>query len=449
MSSSSRLTLDRADGAVSAPPRLSERHFRLLIVGAFIGYFLLLVQLYDRIVAPRFAFGSFVLDPAPGGIVVPLGLVILASFLTPAYVRRVSDLFVWLSMLLLLVPAAVLAARQNSDIGALVMMFTGVAAVMLFRGLYERLQIIKSLPPLPPEDVSINWAVMVGISVLVLFLLIAQSGGRFSLPFADVYDLRFDFNEQLGFPLNYLLPFAGGPLSGLIVGAAMRRRNYLLVALAVVFGVLFFGFSTHKALLFYPPFALMGYFLMRVRLGGLAVLALLSVLSIATMAVSGGAEDILGSSFANRLIFIPAQIHYFFFREFADIGFQYWAESRLSLGLVRSNLPIDSVNYIGLLMTGNAAVGANTGWIANGYMNLGIIGILFYAALLGGILYYLDKISDRYGASFIAASFIIPVSNFVNSIDLLAGALTGGFLLLVGVFMLTVRPARARSNADG
>lgn len=69
--------------------------------------------------------------------------------------------------------------------------------------------------------------------------------------------------------------------------------------------------------------------------------------------------------------------------------------------------------------------------------------------MLGGILYYLDKISDRYGASFIAASFIIPVSNFVNSIDLLAGALTGGFLLLVGVFMLTVRPARARSNADG
>jgi hypothetical protein len=195
--------------------------------------------------------------------------------------------------------------------------------------------------------------------------------------------------------------------------------------------------------MFNPPFVFFGWLFIRHRYGGLLLIGFFAALSIATLVASGSLADLLGASFANRLVFIPAQIHYYFFREFHDIGFQYWAESRFGLGLSKSRLPIDSVNYIGLLMAGDAAIGANTGWLANGYMNAGLVGIGFYALILALTLHALDTLGRRYSQPLVAAAFLVPILNIINSIDLLAGFLTGGLLLLFLVFLFTVRPKGA------
>jgi hypothetical protein len=164
------------------------------------------------------------------------------------------------------------------------------------------------------------------------------------------------------------------------------------------------------------------------------------------LAAGTGLEDFFGSSFANRLVFIPAQIHYFFFREFAEIGPQFWAESRLSFGFAQSDLPLPSINYIGLMMTGSAVIGANTGWIANGYMNGWFFGIVLYAIIMAATLHVIDSLGERYGYGFIGAAFVIPIFNIINSIDLLAGYLTGGLLLLFIIAFLVIRSKNPKAR---
>jgi len=417
---------------------------RVLVALAMLALYFLFGALYDRVVVPIYSFGGFVARPIESDWL-ELLLVFIGGLLLPPTISRMSDLFVWLSMILLLVPAAVLASHEGAEPETMLTMFGGVALVKLLCLLFERLHVFGSWLQGPRGDYKVALGPLVAILLGVLVMLAAHVGGALSFSFENVYDIRFSFNASLTFPLNYLLPFAAGPLAGYITAAALEKRNVVVLAIVLICGVFFFGFSSHKALMFNPPFVFLGWLFIRQRHGGVILLGFFVALSVAALLVSGSLADLLGASFANRLIFIPAQIHYYFFREFHDIGFQYWAESRFSLGLSKSRLPIDSVNYIGLIMAGDPTIGANTGWIANGYMNAGWIGVVFYATILALMLHTLDVLGKRYSPSLVAAAFLVPVLNIINAVDLLVGLLTGGLLLLFIAFLMTVRPSGARA----
>lgn len=415
---------------------------RVVSIAAILALYQTLGILYDRVIVPHYSFGSFRLSPRPDNWV-EIATVLVAGLVLPTNTKRMSQVFAWLSTVFLLIPAAVLSAHQGSDRHAMFLMFGAVWLVMLLCRVLADADVFFGIDT-TPAVARIDTLKMLALLAAVLVLLGVHVGGRVSFSFADVYDYRQDFNDSLNFPLNYLMPFAAGPLAGLITAAALHKRQYATVAAVMVMGVLFFGFSSNKAMLFYPPFTMAIYISIMRDKGHLYLIGLFLFLTLATLfSIGTPLGDILGSSFANRLVFIPAQIHYFFFREFGSIGPQFWAESRLGFGLHRSDLPLPSVNYIGLMMTGDPEIGANTGWIANGYMNAYWLGIGFYASILAVTLHVIDRLGDRYGYAFVGAAFVIPIFNFVNSIDLFAGFLTGGLLLLFVIFVALVRPVAA------
>lgn len=412
---------------------------RAISVATMLILYALLGLLFDQVVAPRYAFGSFRISYRDDTWVEIL-TVIIAGLVLPVDPKRMSEIFAWLSTVFLLVPAAVLSAHQGSDRAAMFMMFGGVWLVMLFCRVLASSSLLLAMSA-ERAVARVNIGALLAFLFFVLLLLVIHVRGAFSLSMSSIYDFRQEFNESLTFPLNYLLPFAGGPLNGFIAAYLIYRKKYQLLIFPFMAGILFFGFSTHKAMLFYPFFASIIYMSITSRAGHLYLMGLFIVLTLITFRVVGTEwEDLLGSSFANRLVFIPAQIHYFFFREFGEIGPQYWAESRLTLGLIQSDLPLSSVNYIGLRMTGDAIIGANTGWIANGYMNGWLIGIVAYAFITALTLHVIDRLGDRYGYGFVGAAFVIPIFSVINSIDLLAGYLTGGLLLLFIVVFAMIQP---------
>lgn len=424
-------------GAYRPTPWLSGARF--VSVAAMLALYVVLGILYDRVVAPRYSFGGFEMNPRDDGWV-EIVTVLVAGLVLPTDTKRMTQVFAWLSTVFLLIPAAVLSGYQGSDRQAMFLMFGGVWLVMLLCRALADADFFFGIDT-APSAAHIDTSKMLALLAAVLILLGIQVGGQLSFSLADVYDYRQEFNESLGFPLNYLLPFAAGPLAGLITASALYKRQYITGAVVILAGLLFFGFSSHKAMLFYPPFAIAIYIAIAAHRGHLYLMGIFFLLALATLFSGGSAfEDLLGGSFANRLVFIPAQIHYFFFQEFGNIGPQYWAESRLGLGIYQSDLPVPSVNYVGLMMTGDIQIGANTGWIANGYMNGYVLGIAVYALILATTLHVIDRLGDRYGYPFVGAAFAIPVFSLVNSIDLLAGFLTGGLLLLFVIFFTLVRP---------
>lgn len=395
--------------------------------------------LFRDIVAPVYFFGGFVYDPS-SSFILPHMLLILGALFTKIRPQKMVDVFVLLSVIFILVPATALAYLQSSDEYFLLTMYFAVFFVNILAPMIEKCMPRKRASQNFGMKYHVNFYVIYFFTLSILIYLIVHVDGFFNLSFLNVYDYRLDFNESLEFPLNYLLPIAAGACSGFITAVALDQRRWIIAFSAAVIGILFFGFSSHKAFLFYPLFSAAGYFIIRMRYGGAFLISGIVFLGMLTIFSSGFIANILSSSFANRLIFIPAQIHFFFFDEFSYIGAQFWAESKFSLGLIKTNLPTPAVFYIGEKMTGLTDVGANTGWIANGYMNAGYFGIAFYAVLLSGIIAVIDWLGSIYGRAFVVSAFIIPIFSVINSIDLLAGLLTGGLMAVFVIFFAFLRP---------
>lgn len=397
-----------------------------IVVG--LALYFLLCALYREVVVPVYSFGGFELSgEARHAPVAPALLLIL--LIMPTSTRSMSDLFLLLSFYFLLMPAAVLCALQGSDTVVFIWMSAAVVAVMTLSRLLGRLALFGDRCATATSCERPGFWLPFSIMAMILAMLALHVNFAFRMSFSAVYDHRFDFNEGLGFPLNYLLPFAAGPLAAFLAALSASRREWSKALLVMLCGFLFYGLSTHKAFLFIPVFSIVVYFAISSRVGLFFILALVfGSASLAALAAGPGWADIFGGVFANRVVFIPAQIHFVFFDEFSKLGFLYWAESKISLGLVTSPLPMPSVHYIAEIMIGDSRIGANVGWLANGYMNLGLVGIFFYAVILGFFLSMIDRWSRRLDPRLLMAAFSAPIFSIVTSNDLLVAMLTGGLL---------------------
>lgn len=226
------------------------------------------------------------------------------------------------------------------------------------------------------------------------------------------------------------------------------RRHWLCLIVVLSFSVMFYAFSTHKAFLFTPLLAIYIYIIIAKKTNLFRALAMaFATGGFLALYAGGSLGDLLGSAFANRILFIPTQIHYAFFSEFEKIGYLLWAESRITLGLLKSPLAINSVNHIAGIMTGNDTIGANVGWIANGYMNMGVWGILLYGLLVSILLLTIDRLARNFDRLLLLAAFSVSIFMLITSSDLLTLLLTGGVLPMLVFLILIINISKKSINS--
>jgi hypothetical protein len=393
--------------------------------------YLLLCSVYEHVIVNIYNFGGFTrsVDTAHWGLL----LLLLVSFAVPRRISNAKDLFVLVSFFFLLLPASVLYTMQQNGYEFYIVMSFAMPAVIAFWWVSRKaFAVYASNKKVSDNNKQRSNALFSALLVSIVCFVAITTPIPFSLSFADVYEYRFIFNEWLKFPLNYMIPFVGGPLAAYLVAAAASRRQWAMVCGLLFIGLLLFGFTSHKAYLFYPLCALAIYWALTLQLNVFRALTIIITLGcLSALFLNKALGDSAAAFFANRLMFIPAKIHFEFFDEFSRIGFLYWAESKVGLGLHRSPLSLSSVNHIGYLMTGDPRIGANVGWLANGYMNLGLPGIAVYAIGLGAFLACVDALSSKIGNFVVLACFSVVIFSIITSVDLLTAMLTGGALPMV------------------
>lgn len=402
---------------------------------AIVLVFFIFLKIYADIASQKFNFGGLAYNPSDD-VYIELFLLILTSFFLPDKVENPSDLYNWLYFCFLLIPSAVLSAGQGSDRIHLFLMFLALWLLILFRRIFTPVicrQII-------PDEMNFRrlpyYSVFVFIIAILIFLAVYVRGA-FNLDFDLVYEFRFDISDNMPIALKYLMPLASGTLIGYLAAQSFHRRDFAGMFLIIITGVLFFGFSSHKSMLFNPLVAMTGYFLLKMPRPHLLIMLGLSVLAIITLTLPDDRNTLLGSLFVNRTMFIPSQINFTYFDFFDKHSFMLWAESKISMGLAATELPMPVMNYIGEIMTGDSAISANTGWVANAYMNARIIGIVIYAAIIGAIFAAIDFWANVYGKQLVGAAFLVPVVALMLSADLLIVLLTSGLFVLLMIFHVT------------
>lgn len=397
--------------------------------------FSLFSEMYSKLVVQIFNFGGMSYDPREGWFI-ELALLIVCQFFLAYRVKTPSELYNWTFFIILLIPATVLSASQGSDRYYLFLMFSALWLSMFFCRLFSHFLHRESV--VDDKDVrKLPYYSIFGVVLLTLLFLAFSVRGVFNLNFSEVYERRFNISENMPLVLRYLMPMASGALVGYLSALSTHRRHGIGMLLIAIIGILFFGFSSHKAMLFHPLIAIAGYFLFKMSRPYLLILFGFSIITLIILFIPSDEPNLLVALFANRIVFIPSQINFVYFDFFTTNSFMLWAESKVSLGFVTSPLPMPVMNYIGGQMTGNYDIGANTGWMANAYMNAGIVGVVIYSAVVGFIFALIDSWAKIYGAPFVGAAFLVPVVTIILTADLLIVLLTGGLSVLLFIFFLS------------
>lgn len=313
---------------------------------------------------------------------------------------------------------------------------------LFFCGLMPDLKIAR------PTRIVRATLVIIGllITIYVYAALMARGGlSRLSFDLSTVYTTREEFLEDYAPLIGYLVPWQAYVINPALLLIGFKRRSLLIAAVGITLQLLLFGMTGYRAFLLIP--FLMAGILLIARWRNLAagvLAAVLGVIGIALALYAWLAEPIIPGLLVDRVIVVPAELHYWYYDFFGVNGqpLLQLSQSLLSgLGWGHYQTPIAEV--IGWKYLGSAA-SANVGLYADAFANFGFAGCALYALLFGIVLKVMDAAGGRTDPRIAAAMMAMPGFQLVNS-GLLTTLLTHGLAAAILVLWALAAPA-ARSR---
>jgi hypothetical protein len=262
--------------------------------------------------------------------------------------------------------------------------------------------------------------------VLVLGNYFISTGGKMVWSFSQVYAFRDSYGDasQAGI-FGYLNSWAAKIFSVILLAWSLQKKKLLITLFVMLLIILLFALSGHKGVLKGVLLVFFFYFLCkysntRLVLAGAFMLFLLSIVIITHVFDS----TMLGSLLLRRLLFVPALLNFKYLEFFSNNEFVYWSNSILK-SFVDYPYHIRPVEVVGEYL-GNEGMAANTGFLANGYMHAGYLGVALYTAIAIVIFNIINGFSQKIESYFILSIAFIPINVLFVSADLFAAVLTHG-----------------------
>lgn len=266
-----------------------------------------------------------------------------------------------------------------------------------------------------------------------------------ALNFSEVYEIRAN-NKVYGI-FNYIIPCFFSVVLPITIIESVRKRKWHTL-------VLFFGMSlylylvyAHKSWFFAALFAMLIYLAVKKELYVKACCVGLPILLGATTLFFEITRKgiMLPSLLVRRIFFVPADIKFEYYSFFSENQKLYFAEGQIGR-LLRIVSPYEkNVAIIIGEQLGESGTSCNTGYLADGYAQMGTVGVLLMAVLLVLILKVVDIVSKN---GLLALNFgVLSYSLFsLNDSALLTILLTGG--LFLSIILLVIRGTSSQMNKE-
>ena len=404
----------------------------LMMVGYITGYLVLLYG-YNVYLVPSWGYYGFLWHPDWTKVVEAMVWVTIISWVLPISIRKPSDFYLHLQFLFPILPMLVMYGAMGQP---RIFMY---AVLLSFGTMLLMVKTIRFKPVRTPKiclkDLQF---LLLFIGYLVVVSIVFQGGLRyFNLNLAKVYAYRGPAASNLPRFYGYINPWISKVIFPFSLLLAVLMRKRVQAFLSVTGSILMFGLTSHKSVLFYPFAILLFYWIASRRkglmflLGGYYLVTILSLVDYWSGIFTGWVATLM----LRRVIFVPALLNFDYYDFFSQHGFVYWAQSKITFGMLSYKYSLDIPHLIGLHYFGNPAIGANTGWLGSGYANAGVIGMVIYAIIVGGILLLLDAYAQFHDKRVLIAIFVAPLLAVMVSSDLPTALLTHG--TLIGLLLLT------------
>lgn len=290
--------------------------------------------------------------------------------------------------------------------------------------------------PLKFSSPSFQFVLIAG---LLLYFLISFM--RFGIPtlesmlFANVYETRAD--NELPLFLVLLQNLFCKILLPICILWYAKSRHWVMMSICLIVQIYTYAVTGLKTYLFIP-FVLLGImFFNKLNLERIALCGMMFITVIVDFLYFIGQDVIWYALVGNRLIFLPARIKYSYFDYFSHHDFANFSQSSFAhiLG-VKSNYLDNIPNMIGEIYFDKPQMWTNTGFIADAYSNLGIIGVAMMALLLAVVLKYANSIVSIIPAPYnmmVKAIFLIFFIA-LNDGAVISVLVSGGMLAAVFLF---------------
>ena len=395
-----------------------------------ISFFLLLILLkllldwsYVNFVSVLFGYAGFDLNIDAIKYLESWALYFLAAIFLNHQLRNPSDFLLFIFFSITLAPMLTLfglSVQSRLYMYSVVLVFVMIGTIL-------------KIPDIKIPHVKNGNTLMLTVTVLFISVSLAQmfvSGSftRINFDLSKVYDFRDVVGEKLITGLwAYIVPWTTKIFTIILLAYALLKKKYLIALGLILFQILLFGITSHKAVAVYPVFAI-GLYIFRnsryINLYIIASLILFLTLCILTYIIFD--SKILPSLFLRRLFFVPALLKYQYFEFFSNNQYVLWSNSIFS-SFIDYPYSLPPVNLMGSFYYGKPEMGANTGFIATSYMHFGFLGMFFIGFAVAILLKLADTFAMGNKPAWFYLSFLsVPFFGLFVNAAFLTSLLTHG-----------------------
>ncbi|SFM42163.1 hypothetical protein SAMN04487963_2514 [Marinobacter zhejiangensis] len=303
----------------------------------------------------------------------------------------------------------------------------------------------KALPlkiPILKGGRRIAFLLSVMLTIFLVFWYLYRGVGL-NLDLSKVYEFR-RVNEELaafGF-FAYLNNWIYKVFAVYALSYLLLKRNVLAAGVVVLVFVFYFAANAHKSVLFSPVLVVLIWLYFR-RYSSMLFIPLgfstIVLFSIATFFILG--DVWVSALFPSRVFILPAHLTFLYFDFFENNEFIFYSNSFLSYF-------VDYPYNVGLASLmgehwGRPDSAANNGYVSSAYAQAGVSAVVIYSVFIGAFISLLDRLVKKGEIMpwFALAIMIIPIRDFLISMDLLTAFLTGGMLWATVLLVMARRKA--------
>lgn len=386
-------------------------------------YKLILDLSYYFIISKVWSYAKFGLHLSSIKLVESYFLLLMISVLMPKSSTKLSNIMVWLLILLSYIPMLTLFGLKDES---RIFMYSVTGFWLI---VFLLLQMSSVSLPSFKQGRIILFSLFVLLSLIVFLMIYRYLGLSVNFDLTKVYEIRTSY-VKTGIPLaGYLFNWLGYIVNPLFFALFCIRRKWIFAGLTVSLELLLFSNTGNKTFLFALPFVLAliwiitrkhGLACTAIGLVGLILLGMLSYWSIGDVWIS--------SLFVRRTMLVPALLSFFYYDFFSNNNYTFLSQHCIFRTFLDYPYHLEPPHLIAEVYFNKPQMSANTGVVGDAYMNLGFAGLFLWAVLLAVILKLIDNFSRKKDMKIAIAGIAMPTIALTNS-ALLTNILTHGLLL--------------------
>ncbi len=360
-------------------------------IGAIALFYISIFFAYYLALAPMFSYSFTEYNPNYKKLAISLLLVITTYVFFPKNLNKASTFLFYIFYLITYIPTVAFFWMNNKPTKYIIMetICFLVVSVMLRIASKPVCFIIEN------SNVLIKFTYFVFL-ILGLYLVMNNGGIHFHKLLDSIYLVRSENN--LNGIIGYMLNWCAKSMMPFLLAVFLFKKDYIRAMIVSIFQVMFFLSYGFKAFLMAIFMIFIMYFVMKWSDKFMFILALLfSIINFAALVLYFVGNDTLLKLFPYRTLILPSQGQFEYYDFFTTHDYLYFSEGTIGR-LIGIRYPYSqSIGHIvNIFIYGPSKISnGNTGVFSYGFADLGFVGMVLTALLIGLLFLTVDSLGSK------------------------------------------------------